>query len=685
MYRTFIPFIRILVPFCCGIVSGHYTEPGPGTIIPAMVISVVVIIITFLFNRRPVNYYYALPLFISLYLAGLALYSIEKKNISYLEPEAALFTGKVGDFPEEKDNSWLLTVKLDRVKSGIVVRKVRGSVLLYLSKGDSTSSLILPGDDIIFHARPLEIRNRSNPYEFDYRFYMERKHTRYYSFVNSQDIISVSSPSSRNPGAVALILREKMINSYRKRGISGDNLAVAAAITLGEKDLLEPELKQEFIRAGIIHVMAVSGLHVGILSLFIYNILFFFGNKLRILRVVLVIVILWGFAFITGLAPSVMRATLMFSLIQAGHIMKREVNNINLVLASAFIILLLRPSTLFDSGFLLSYSAVIPIIAYYKGLYRKLSFRYRITDKLWQMICVTLIAQAGTFPLTVTLFNRFPSYFLLTNLLIVPVASLVVITGCLVWITFPVGPVSGIMTTLLDRLSGITLFLTSHAASLPDSTIENIGMTTTECVILTVSILTMLHFIVNRESISIRWPVILFIIFFAVKSINLITLKNSNELIVYNSNSNTTAGIRYGRRLEVFTTMDSLPGEVIRHASARGLSPVYNYLDSSPLYIRTGDASILICEDLQGSQPGNDIPDFFIVTGTRPTPGGKNSITSYENSHIIFSEAAEYSVPYDAIPVVAGDKIWIVRKSGAYRKSLGRSRKIKVGKNLSIN
>lgn len=685
MFRTGIPFIRILLPFCGGIVSGLYIEPGPGIILTALMITVSAIIFTFRYNRRPVNYYYSIPLFASLFLAGLALYSAEKNSISDLEPVKALFTGKVCDFPVEKANSWLLSVSLDKSLAGDEVRNVRGSVLLYLAKGDSTAFRLRPGDDILFYARPVELVNRNNPCEFDYRFYMERKHTRYYAFVTGQEIISVTRPSLRNARAVALILREKMISIYRHRGISGDNLAIIAAITLGERDLLEPELKQEFIKAGIIHVMAVSGLHIGILSLFIYSILFFLGHRLRILRVILVILILWCFAFITGMTPSVMRATLMFSLIQAGHIMKRDVNNINLVLASAFIILLLRPSTLFDSGFLLSYSAVIPIIAYYKGLYNKLSFKYRIPDRIWQVVCVTLLAQAGTFPLTVMLFNRFPSYFLLTNLLIVPVASLVVMAGCLVWITFPLGPVSGIVTIMLDRLSGIILFLTSHAASLPDSTIENIGMTIPECILLIVSILTTIHFIVNRDSISIRWPVLFFIVFFTVKSISLITLENSNELIVYNSNNNTTAGIRYGRRLEIFTNLDSLPGEVTRHASAAGLRTVYNYLDASPLYVRTRDANILICRDLQDYKFTNDTTDFFIITGTRPLPPSLPGHSGFKKQHFIFSEASAYAFPGRAYSTESEDDIWIVRKSGAYRKLFGLNRKIKVRKNLSIN
>ena len=171
---------------------------------------------------------------------------------------------------------------------------------------------------------------------------MENQGIRYYAFTSSRDIISHIVPDHRKLIHRALIIREKIIGMYRERGITGERLALVAAITLGQKNMLDPEQKQNFIKAGVMHIMAVSGLHAVILSLFVFNLLFFLKRRFNILRILITILILWSFAFVTGLTPSVLRATLMFSFLQAGKLMKRRVNGINSVLASAFVLILIK-------------------------------------------------------------------------------------------------------------------------------------------------------------------------------------------------------------------------------------------------------------------------------------------------------------------------------------------------------
>ena len=195
---------------------------------------------------------------------------------------------------------------------------------------------------------------------------MQNQGIRYYAFISNNDIICHTTPLHRNLTYRALIIREKIIDMYEQRGITGERLALVAAITLGQKNMLDPEQKQNFIKAGVMHIMAVSGLHAVILSLFVFSMLFFLKRRFNVLRIIITILILWAFAFVTGLTPSVLRATLMFSFLQAGNLMKRRVNGINSVLASAFVLILLRPSVIFDAGFLLSYSAVIYIICFYQ-------------------------------------------------------------------------------------------------------------------------------------------------------------------------------------------------------------------------------------------------------------------------------------------------------------------------------
>ena len=298
----------------------------------------------------------------------------KRNSISSLEPRPTLFACTLSDYPVEKAKSYLLTVRLNARMNHDAAEPVNGSLLLYHAK-DSVAPDLLPGDLLIIKCTPLIIADRGNPYEFDYKFYMENQGIRYYAHTSRQGLISHVAPHHRKLIHKALILRERIIGMYEERGITGDRLALVAAITLGQKNMLDADQKSYFIKAGVMHIMAVSGLHTVILSLFVFNVLFFLKGRLNILRIVLTIVILWSFAFVTGLTPSVLRATLMFSFLQAGNLMKRPVNGINSVLASAFVLIIIRPSVIFDAGFQLSYSAVIYIIAFYRDLYQKLVFR----------------------------------------------------------------------------------------------------------------------------------------------------------------------------------------------------------------------------------------------------------------------------------------------------------------------
>jgi competence protein ComEC len=180
-------------------------------------------------------------------------------------------------------------------------------------------------------------------------------------------------------------------------------------------------------------------------------------GKLNILRTAITFIV--GFCICAGLTASVLRSNADVFLLQAGKLMKRNVNSINSVLASAFILLLIRPSLLFDAGFLLSYSAVIFIICFYRDFYLKLAFKTWAGDKIWQSASVTVLAQAGTLPLTVALFNQFPTWFVLTNIIIVPLSSFLIIVGCLVPLTYPVRFISQPLASLLNYLTGLTEML----------------------------------------------------------------------------------------------------------------------------------------------------------------------------------------------------------------------------------
>jgi len=664
-----IPFLRIGLPLCVGIVSGLYFKPDTIILVIAGFIIISGFLLSLFFNKYLTNRFFGYALTFSLFISGLLLYTNEKSSLTTLKTDQSVFTCILSDYPEEKENTYMLKVKLYNKAEGIKTKTVKGSMLLY-NKKDHLTATLLPGDLLIIRCTPVEITNRGNPYEFDYRFFMENQGIRYYAFTNSSDLIRHTIPIHRKLIHRALITRERIIQMFRERGIKGERLALVAAITLGQKSMLDRDQKLNFIKAGVMHIMAVSGLHAIILSLFVFNLLFFMKGRFNILRIAITILILWSFAFVTGLTPSVLRATLMYSFLQSGKLLKRPANSINSVLASAFFLVILKPSVIFDAGFLLSYSAVIYIICFYHSFYLIIYFKNWLIDKIWQSASVTIVAQAGTLPLTIMLFNRFPTYFILANITIVPISNLLIINGCLVPMFFPVQFISRLLAMLLNYLTGLTEYLTSRAASLPYSSIENIGSTTFECLCLTCTIFLFSYWLVNRKSFHVLYPVSFLILLVAVGTTREIVSKKTNEIIIYNTPGTSNIGIRTGKILNLYSnTLIAVP-EVKRHCASLGLKIKSTLIDNNYHCIKVGGKKVLITNFLNPDIMHNFSPDYLILTGSNPgiqndpdmkPPKGFIIISSEPVTRFRLSQKGLFSTI---------DSIHYVRNSGAFVKRI---------------
>ncbi len=669
MLHKEIPFLRIGLPLCAGIISGLYIEPDNCLLLLSVVITVSGFIVSLFINRYPNNIVFGLAINSALFICGYLLYKNERESLSVLKPEPAMFCCTLSDYPVEKNNSYMLTVKFNCRITNRGPEALKGKMIVY-SKKDSSFGTRLPGDRIILRCTPLEIKNRGNPYEFNYSFYMENHEIRYYCLTDDHDIIKYKMPNDRSFIYKALIIRERIINMYRELGVNGDNLAIVAAVTLGQKNLLDPERKQEFARAGVIHIMAVSGLHAMILSFFVLNILFFLKSRYNFVRVIAAILILWTFAFITGLTPSVLRASLMFTFLQAGNLMKRKVNAINSVLASAFVLILIKPTVIFETGFLLSYAAVIFIITFYQDLYQKLHINNRAADKVWQLAVIAVVAQAGTIPLTITLFNRFPTYFLLSNIIIVPLASLLIVSGCIIPVIFPLHFLSKFAGIFLNHLTGLISIITAKTSSLPFSSLENIGMQPVECILLTITIFLSGYYILKKKSVPILYPLLsLLLLIITSTSIEILT-RNSNELIVYNIPQSSGIGIRTGKILNLYSDSPEPAPEVLKHCSTMGLRLISHSLTDRTYCLDVNGSKILICTSADKEVLEKFRPEIIILRGSAPY-WPYYSENDWSPSVIIVSSSA--SGGFRISPKNSdreSDKVYIVGKSGAYIKRI---------------
>ncbi len=307
----------------------------------------------------------------------------------------------------------------------------KGKILLSINKNSAQTT---PTIGRWYYARTVmtALPFAKNPYQFDYGAYLKKKQI-YGQFLVDGDQLLKAAQTTENSRVVALRFRESVIRSLRKQPFSNEQLAIIQALLLGQRQDIDTEMSDQYASAGMMHILAVSGLHVGILLLllrFITRPISY--RKWRWIRSGMIIGLLWCFAFITGLSPSVLRAVTMFSFLELGSCLGGKRRTHDALLFSAFILLVIDPSLLYQVGFQLSYLAVIAILWLQPWLYNFYRPKNDILDKLWGIITVSIAAQVGVLPLSLFYFHQFPGLFLVSNIVVLPFLGIILSLGILV-------------------------------------------------------------------------------------------------------------------------------------------------------------------------------------------------------------------------------------------------------------
>ena len=309
-------------------------------------------------------------------------------------------------------------------------KAINGKVLLYLQPSAMTDSLRY-GDLLFVHVPLARIAPPCNPDAFDNRQYMRRRGIYYSGFVRDGSWERIGQRPANRLKFMAQNARNRLTDIYIHAGMSGDELDILKAILLGDDDTLDPELKASYSSAGVSHILCVSGMHVGIIFMiinFLLKPLDLFRTS-RIFKTILVALVIWLYANITGLAPSVTRSATMFTFVAVGQLLNRNTNVFHSLFASAFILLVVNPLLLFEVGFQLSYLAVAGIVLFQPKLSAVYKCRTRIGNYFWELLTVSVAAQLGTSPIAIYYFAQFPNYFMLSNLSVIALSFIVIITG----------------------------------------------------------------------------------------------------------------------------------------------------------------------------------------------------------------------------------------------------------------
>ncbi len=355
--------------------------------------------------------------------------------------------------PVEKANTFQLLARIRLLGKTDTVFRVSGRIIIYISK-DGLEEVPGYGDVIVVNSFWDEIDPPRNPAEFDYKKYLAGRNIYHSLYVGNDQWYHTGYNKGNILVKTAHSARSGALSVFRSACPGEREFAVVSALILGYREYLDRDMRREFAGAGAMHILCVSGLHVGIVFLVLKNILGFM-TKLRggkSARMMLIVAFIWLYAAITGFSPSVQRASVMFSFVAVGQGIGRHTAIINTLAASAFLLVTVNPFIVFYIGFQLSYLAVISIVILQPLVYAFYRPPNKLIERAWSIITVSLAAQVATGPLSVYYFNQFPNYFLLTNLIAIPLAGLLIHLGIATLVFNPV-PIFGEAVSFMLALS----------------------------------------------------------------------------------------------------------------------------------------------------------------------------------------------------------------------------------------
>ena len=417
----------------------------------------------------------------------------QRETVQYdWDGEPAIYKGIVESVPEVRGKTFRAEVRVDvqRLSNGNWKRIDRNILLSWMP--DSLSKPLACGDSVCFYAKVSYPFSEKELTRFDYGDYLLRKSISGTALAYAGNWRCTGKPRSLSVSQLAKVCQQQVVDVYRSWGLDQDVQAVVSALTIGEKTDLTPELKAMYSAAGVSHVLALSGLHVGILScilLWLFYPLTYLKHGRKILPF-LVVCLLWFFAFISGLSSSVVRAVVMYSLYTfASFCSEERFSGMHSLVLAAFLMLIYNPFFLFDISFQLSFTAVFSILAFYPLFSRWLCIKNCVLRYVWNTLSLSVSAQLGTLPFILYYFGSFPTYFLLANLVVVILAGGILMLTLVALCVASVPMVGSTVMTLLEWCTSVLNESTRWVQQLDGSQITSVYLSFSQACLLIVVII----------------------------------------------------------------------------------------------------------------------------------------------------------------------------------------------------
>lgn len=536
------PFFRLLLSLIAGIIAGYYLRIpldyllSAGTILILLIIGFSFLPKSFRFRFRFLQGF-ALQLIIC--ITGMLLVwtqDVRHKTNWYgnnLDNAKALVVRIIAP-PEEKAKSIKVMAEILSLENKDSSIKADGKVLLYFSK-DSLLPELQYGQVLAIKNKLVPITNSGNPGAFDYKRYLAFQQIHHQAFLRNSDF-TVSSLTLQNRfWNWVFASRNYVLNVLQNNIPSEQESSLASALVIGYRGHLDKDLIQAYSNAGVVHLIAISGLHLAV----IYGLLLWLTLRIPLLksspiwRVLFILFCLWFFSFLTGSPPSVMRAALMFSFISLGTLFQKHGSIFNSMAVSAFLLLCYDPFLLWNVGFQLSYLAVLGIVICQKPIYHWFYFKNKVGDYLWAMASVSIAAQIFTIPLCFFYFHQLPLLFLLANMIAIPLST-VALWSCIAMIA--VSPIP-FFSMVLGKISWTFLWLMNHAVlfinELPLVTWNKISISVLDTFILYAIMIALLLWLFIKKTFYLKASLLALILFFGLLALSKWETHHQKKLVVY--------------------------------------------------------------------------------------------------------------------------------------------------------
>jgi competence protein ComEC len=578
-----VPFFRLLLFLILGITAGSFLDIDIRMTIVIFVLGLLSLVVGQTFKSDHLLYQLrwmsGIGMFLCLFAVGSFRFQEQTKRMQFNHlDKSAIFLVEIIDAPVEKPKSIQCRVQLEQCIDSLGRTFSKGKAILYLQK-DSAAFNLKWGDKLFIHTSFSPPQNSGNPYEFDYQAYLARQGVGATAYVPADSWQKVGSNEDFSAIRFAHRSRDALLNIFKENNIRDDEYAVLAALTLGYTGDISQDVRDDFAASGAMHILSVSGQHVAILYLAFAFLLSLLDKITRSEKpkIFVIILFLWAYAVITGLSSPTIRSAIMFSFVLAGQMFDRKISVYNSIFASAFLMLAYNPFDLFNVSFQLTYTALLGIVFFQPLIYKKLSFKNRGLDWIWNMFSVSVAAQIGILPLQLYYFQQFSNYFLLTNMLVIPIATFILyFTMALLSFSF-IPFLAKILAFVVKWLVWTLNFCVNFIHELPASLTQNLHIGIEQVGLLTVAIFASGYFIYRKTFPFLATAIVALSMIFAIHLFARYQNQTSSRLIVYAINGGSATHIINGRESFVISNNFEMAERVVKSVRAKYHLPAANY------------------------------------------------------------------------------------------------------------